>query len=97
MKKLTLFSLFALLPMAMVAQPRCNADGTVTFQYKNENAKNVQVDVQFAGRKDMTRGADGLFRSTSPMKALRTVCWRYLLATKTVHFLMILPMCHMVG
>ena len=64
MKKLTLFSLFALLPMAMVAQPRCNADGTVTFQYKNENAKNVQVDVQFAGRKDMTRGADGLWTVT---------------------------------
>ena len=41
MKKLTLFSLFALLPMAMVAQPRCNADGTVTFQYKNENARST--------------------------------------------------------
>ena len=64
MKKRTLFSLLALLPMAMVAQPRPNADGTVTFQYKNEKAKNVQVDVQFAGRKDMTRGADGLWTVT---------------------------------
>ena len=64
MKRRTLLSLLALLPMAMVAQPRCNADGTVTFQYKNENAKNVQVDVQFAGRKDMTRGADGLWTVT---------------------------------
>jgi len=50
--------------MAMVAQPRCNADGTVTFQYKNETAKQVQVDVQFAGRKDMARGADGLWTVT---------------------------------
>ena len=64
MKKQTLLSLLALLPMAMVAQPRCNADGTVTFQYKNETAKNVMVDVQFAGRKDMARGADGLWTVT---------------------------------
>ena len=26
---------------------RCNQDGTVTFFYKNDQAKNVQVDVQF--------------------------------------------------
>ena len=64
MKRRTLLSLLALLPMAMVAQPRCNADGTVTFQYKNETAKQVQVDVQFAGRKDMARGADGLWTVT---------------------------------
>ena len=64
MKRQTLLSLMALLPMAIVAQPRCNADGTVTFQYKNETAKNVQVDVQFAGRKDMQRGADGMWTVT---------------------------------
>ena len=64
MKKRTLLSLLALAPMVMVAQPRCNADGTVTFQYKNETAKQVQVDVQFAGRKDMARGADGLWTVT---------------------------------
>ncbi len=34
---------------------RCNQDGTVTFFYKNDQAKNVQVDVQFAGRNPMTR------------------------------------------
>ncbi len=33
----------------------CNADGTVTFQYKNENAHQVAVDVQFAGRHEMKR------------------------------------------
>ena len=31
-----------------------NADGTVTFKYWNDYAKDVQVDVQFAGRKPMT-------------------------------------------
>ncbi|MBP5386161.1 MAG: hypothetical protein J6Y97_02130 [Prevotella sp.] len=30
-----------------------NDDGTVTFYYQNKNAKEVQVDVQFAGRKPM--------------------------------------------
>ncbi len=33
---------------------QCNQDGTVTFTYKNDHAKSVQVDVQFAGRKPMT-------------------------------------------
>ena len=64
MKRQSLLSLLALLPMTLLAQPRCNADGTVTFQYKNENAKNVQVDVQFAGRKEMSRGADGVWTAT---------------------------------
>ncbi len=41
-----------------------NDDGTVTFQYWNDNAKNVQVDVQFAGRKPMTRNADGVWTAT---------------------------------
>jgi enterochelin esterase-like enzyme len=42
----------------------CNADGTVTFNYKNDSAKTVMVDVQFAGRKPMTRGADGTWTAT---------------------------------
>ena len=42
-----------------------NNDGTVTFTYKNDKAKNVQVDVQFAGRKAMTRDAKtGLWTAT---------------------------------
>ncbi|MCQ2237341.1 MAG: hypothetical protein MJZ18_10155 [Bacteroidales bacterium] len=32
-----------------------NADGTVTFNYRNDNAKDVKVDVQFAGRHDMVK------------------------------------------
>ena len=46
------------------AQPRANDDGTVTFQYKNDSAHSVMVDVQFAGRKEMTRGADGIWTVT---------------------------------
>ena len=41
-----------------------NQDGTVTFRYKNDHAKNVQVDVQFAGRNPMQRGADGVWTAT---------------------------------
>lgn len=33
----------------------CHTDGTVTFNYRNDNAKEVLVDVQFAGRNPMTR------------------------------------------
>ncbi len=35
----------------------CNDDGTVTFQYKNDKAREVQVDVQFAGRQAMKKDA----------------------------------------
>ena len=42
----------------------CNPDGTVTFRYWNEQAKDVQVDVQFAGRNPMKRGADGAWTAT---------------------------------
>ena len=69
MKKL-LFSI-ALFSCALTgsAQPKCNADGTVTFQFRNDSAKSVLVDVQFAGRKEMTRGADGLWSVTLPSPA----------------------------
>ena len=43
----------------------CNDDGTVTFQFKNDKAKSVQVDVQFAGRHDMKKDAkSGLWTVT---------------------------------
>lgn len=42
----------------------CNEDGTVTFNYKNDKAKEVLVDVQFAGRNPMTRNADGVWTLT---------------------------------
>ena len=42
----------------------CNADGTVTFNYKNDQAKKVMVDVQFAGRKEMQRNASGVWTVT---------------------------------
>ena len=42
----------------------CNEDGTVTFRYKNDQAKEVLVDVQFAGRNPMTRDAAGVWTAT---------------------------------
>ncbi len=42
----------------------CNEDGTVTFRYKNDNAKEVMVDVQFAGRNTMTKDSDGIWTAT---------------------------------
>lgn len=42
-----------------------NPDGTVTFQYRNDRAKEVSVDVQFAGRKAMVKDANtGLWSVT---------------------------------
>ena len=53
---------------AMTAQGQtstvCNADGTVTFQYKNDQAKEVLVDVQFAGRNAMQRNEQGRWTVT---------------------------------
>ncbi len=43
----------------------CHQDGTVTFSYKNDQAREVFVDVQFAGRQPMTRNAaTGLWTAT---------------------------------
>ena len=67
MKKTILFQLFVGWVMMAFAQSStiCHEDGTVTFKYKNDQAKNVQVDVQFAGRNDMKRNAEtGLWEVT---------------------------------
>lgn len=50
--------------IAAEAQPRINSEKTVTFQYRNDAAKNVMVDVQFAGRNAMTRDANGVWTVT---------------------------------
>ena len=62
-KAMLMFTLLASAATVM-AQPRSNDDGTVTFQYRNDSARKVLVDVQFAGRKEMTRGADGTWTVT---------------------------------
>ena len=60
--KHSLFTLAAFLfATAAVAQPKCHDDGTVTFNYRNDSAKSVMVDVQFAGRKEMQRDANGIW------------------------------------
>ncbi|MCQ2195976.1 MAG: hypothetical protein MJZ60_00455 [Bacteroidaceae bacterium] len=64
MRKLSLlFSVAVMSSLPLMAQQKsyqsqiCNADGTVTFQYRNDKAKDVQVDVQFAGRNAMKKDA----------------------------------------
>ena len=62
-----LSALFAAWATMAAAQPStiCHEDGTVTFQYKNDQAKEVLVDVQFAGRNPMQRdAATGLWTTT---------------------------------
>lgn len=44
--------------------PIVNPDNTVTFTYQNANAKKVEVDVQFAGRREMRKGEGGLWTLT---------------------------------
>ena len=66
-KRSLLSALFAAWATLVAAQPStiCHEDGTVTFQYKNDQAKEVLVDVQFAGRNPMQRDATtGLWATT---------------------------------
>lgn len=55
MKTILTTLLLGAMTCAVTAQTICHEDGTVTFQYKNDQAKEVLVDVQFAGRKPMQR------------------------------------------
>lgn len=48
----------------MVQSPVVNADNTVTFNLLAPNAKEVTVDVQFAGKKAMTKGENGVWSVT---------------------------------
>lgn len=57
MSKKLLLTLLMACAMQANAGTITNADGTVTFQYKNDQAKEVLVDVQFAGRKAMQKDA----------------------------------------
>ncbi len=54
-----------LLSTAAMATLSAHAQQNVTFQYKNDHAKEVFVDVQFAGKKPMTKdAATGLWTTT---------------------------------
>lgn len=66
MKKLFLLPLLAGGVLTGWGQPSttCNDDGTVTFKYRNGKAKEVLVDVQFAGRNPMTRDTEGVWTAT---------------------------------
>ena len=66
MKRTILLQLLLGWATLVVAQSStiCHQDGTVTFKYKNPQAKEVLVDVQFAGRNAMQRDADGIWTAT---------------------------------
>jgi len=71
LKKSTTLAFVAMLGICAYAQNAgyqstiCNEDGTVTFKYRNENAKDVQVDVQFAGRNKMEKDdINGMWTAT---------------------------------
>ena len=69
-KKLFILLMLGIVSYGWAQQPQlassitCHPDGKVTFTYKNETAKQVKVDVQFAGQKEMTRQADGTWTVT---------------------------------
>lgn len=69
MKKTILYFTLTLFAGTSFAQnsyrsTQVNDDGTVTFMYQNDNAKNVSVDVQFAGSNAMQKGDNGLWTVT---------------------------------
>ena len=47
-----------------VSSPVVNPDNTVTFNYRDPNAKSVKVNAQFAGTQDMVKGANGVWSIT---------------------------------
>lgn len=47
-----------------VNSPVVNPDNTVTFNYQNPGAKDVKVNVQFAGTQQMTKNSDGVWTVT---------------------------------
>jgi len=51
-------------PWIPVVSPVVNPDNTVTFNYEDEDAKDVKVNVQFAGTHQMTRSDDGIWTVT---------------------------------
>lgn len=54
-------------PRGMFAQVKSmvmNADSTVTFNYRNQNAKEVKIWTQFGGDADMVKGENGVWSVT---------------------------------
>ena len=55
-KKLFILLMLGIVTYGWAQQPQlassitCHPDGKVTFTYKNETAKQVKIDVQFAGQ-----------------------------------------------
>lgn len=64
MKKISAVLPAMLIAGSLSAQTVVHKDNTVTFNYKNDNAKSVSVSVQFAGEHQMTKGDDGVWSIT---------------------------------
>ena len=64
MKKFISSQLALFAACQLFAQPLVHKDNTVTFRYHNEAAKQVAVDVQFAGRHEMSRDENGVWTVT---------------------------------
>ena len=47
-----------------VVSPIVNKDNSVTFNYQSKTAQKVEVDVQFAGRHEMKKGANDIWTIT---------------------------------
>lgn len=47
-----------------VKSPIINPDNTVTFNYRNDNAKDVKLNVQFSGVTQMNKDANGIWTAT---------------------------------
>lgn len=47
-----------------VSSPVVNPDNTITFNYRDPNAKSVKVNTQFAGTQEMTKDANGVWTVT---------------------------------
>lgn len=70
-KKVLLGMMMAGVACPLMAQQsvKVNADNTVTFNYRNDNAKDVQVWVQYGGDLKMTKNSNGVWSVTTDAAA----------------------------
>jgi enterochelin esterase-like enzyme len=50
--------------MVQISSPVVHSDNTVTFNYRNDGAKDVKINAQFSGTKQMIKNADGVWTIT---------------------------------
>lgn len=50
--------------MVQISSPVVHSDNTVTFNYRNDGAKDVKINAQFSGTQQMTKNAEGVWTIT---------------------------------